>query len=347
MNATQKDAEEVVEEVVEEVLEEVVEETPEEYVDRSVQRPRDEMLERIVRERESEFSDEGFEEVEEEEEEEEEVVVEAEPEESPPVWKQDGVWVTQVKVNGQDVTVPFDGLKASHQKDAASNQRFQQAAERERMLAQREAQLQEYVKSLQEKESAPSQKDEPEKGDTDYRKTVEEYHQALYEDDAEKAAQLLQTLTGRNQATLNIDEAVDRAVSQAFARRQAEQAKAQQLAYEQEIRDAVYWFEQEYSEIAQNPDLRAIADNRTVTLMKENPNWAPSQIIQAAAEYAREWASSNLTAAQPNNGRTERKKKIVPQPKSARKSAKISEDEPEAKTPEQVISEMRQARGQL
>ena len=346
MDATHKDAEEVVEEVVEDSPE-VAEEPAKEHVDRTVQRTRDEMLERIVQEREAEFSEQGFEEIEDVEDEEEEEEVVEEEEESPPVWKQNGNWVTKVKVNGQDIIVPFEGLKSSHQKDVASQQRFQQAAERERMLAQREAHLQEYVRQLQEKESAPSKKDEPVKDDADYRKTVEEYHQALYEDDAEKAAQLLQTLTGRNQATLNIDEAVDRAVSQAFARRQAEQAKAQQLSYEQEIRDAVAWFDQEYPEISQNPDLRAIADNRTVTLMKENPQWAPGQIIHAAAEYAREWANNNLTSSKPNNERTERKKKIVPQPKSARKSAKIADDEPEVKTPEQIIGEMRQARGQL
>jgi hypothetical protein len=180
----------------------------------------------------------------------------------------------------------------------------------------------------------------------DYKKTVEEYHQALYEDDADKAAQLLQTLTGRNQATPNIDEAVDRAVGQAFARRHAEQAKAQQLSYEREVHNAVAWFDQEYPEISQNPDLRAIADNQTVTLMKENPSWTPGQIIYAAAEYAKEWTNNNLASQQPNK-RVERKKKIVPQPKSARQSAKMSEDDSGPKTPEQVIEEMRQARGQL
>lgn len=346
MDATQQDAEQVVEEVVEEVVvEEQAEETTEqeEYVDRKVQGPRDEMLDRIVQDREAEFNDSEEELVEVEAQ--EEVVEDVVEEDTAPVWKQDGQWVTQIKVNGQDVVVPFEGLKSSHQKDVASQQRFQQAAEKERLLAQHEAQLRQYAQSLQQKESAPPQQDEPE-DEFDYKKTVEEYHQALYEDNAEKAAQLLQTLTGRNQATPNIDEAVDKAVAQAFARRQAEQAQAQQLAYEREVQNAVKWFEQEYPEISQNPDLRAIADNQTVTLMKENPSWTPGQIIYAAAEYAKEWTNNNLASQQPNK-RVERKKKIVPQPKSARQSAKMSEDDSGPKTPEQVIEEMRQARGQL
>ena len=263
MDATQQDAEQVVEEVVEEVVvEEQAEETTEqeEYVDRKVQGPRDEMFDRIVQDREAEFNDSEEELVEAQE----EVVEDVVEEDTAPVWKQDGQWVTQIKVNGQDVVVPFEGLKSSHQKDVASQQRFQQAAEKERLLAQHEAQLRQYAQSLQQKESAPPQQDEPE-DEFDYKKTVEEYHQALYEDNADKAAQLLQTLTGRNQATPNIDEAVDKAVGQAFARRQAEQAQAQQLAYEREVQNAVNWFEQEYPEISQNPDLRAIADNQTVT----------------------------------------------------------------------------------
>lgn len=347
MDATQKDAEEVVEEVVEDTQEEA----QEEHVDRKVQGSREEMLERIVQDRESDVINELVEGVEglqyEDDELDEDGELVEELEESPPVWKHEGQWVTQVKVNGQDVVVPFDGLKSSHQKDIASQQRFQQAAHKERVLAQQEAQLRQYAQSLQQRESAPSIQDEPEEDDFDYNKTVEEYHQALYEDDAAKAAELLQTLTGRNNATPNIDEAVNKAVGQAFARRQAEQAKAQQLQYEREVKHAVGWFDQEYPEISQNPDLRAIADNKTVTLMKENPSWTPGQVIYAAAEYARHWANSNISNQPLPNERAERKKKIVPQPKSARKSAKPSEDDSGPKTPEQVIEEMRQARGQM
>ena len=342
MDATQPDAEL---EVLEEVLEEV--EELEDNVDRKVQGPREEMLERIVQDRESDVINEVVEGFEGLEEDVEEPVVESQvTEEQPPVWKQDGQWVTQLKVNGQDVIVPFDGLRSSHQKDAASQQRFQQAAHKERLLAQQEAQLINYAQALKNKESAPPIQDE-QIPDTDYQEKVKEYHQALYEDDAVKAAELLQSLTRRSNATLNIDEAVDKAVSQAFSRKQTEHAKAQQLAYEQEVQYAVGWFEDQYPDVSQNSDLRAIADNKTVTLMKENPSWTPGQVIFAAAEYARSWTSSN-DPTQPNpSERVERKKKIVQQPKSARKSAKSPDDNSGPKTQEQIIEEMRQARGQL
>ena len=169
----------------------------------------------------------------------------------------------------------------------------------------------------------------------------------MYEDDADKAAELLQTLTtGRPQvATPNVEEAVNKALQEAFSRQQMAQAKAQQQAYEDSVKEAVSWFEKEYADVAGNTELRAIADNRTVTIMKDNPSMAPGYVIQAAAEYAREWANQNLSVGK-SNERVDRKKKIVSEPKPARKSAKIGEDEPEPKTPSQIIEDMKESRGQ-
>jgi len=192
----------------------------------------------------------------------------------------------------------------------------------------------------------PTQGDEP-KTDTNFTEVAKEYHQALYEDDADKAAELLQTLTsGRSQgATPNVEEAVNKALQEAFSRQQMEQARAQQRNYQKSVKDAVGWFETEYPEIAGNAELRAIADNRTVTIMKEKPSLAPGYVIQAAAEYAREWANLNLSNGK-SNERAARKQRIVSEPKPARKSAKIGEDDEVEKTPSQVIEEMRAERGQ-
>ena len=341
VDATQEDAEEVVEEV-------------KEHTDHSVQRPRDQMMEEIVASREIDVLEDivGEEAMEEivranTEEEVEEEIQHEDP--KSPVWLKDGNWVTSVKVNGEEVEVPFDGLKTSHQKDAASQQRFEKAAQRERFLAQKEQELRSYAQQLQAhvQKATPSQKDEEPELDTDYKELVSQYHQALYEDDADKAAELLQTLTtGRTQATPNVEEAVNKALNQAYARQQVEQAKQQQMAYEDSVKQAVAWFESEYPDVADVPELRAIADNRTVTIMKESPSMAPNQIIHAAAEYAREWANSNLNGGKGTNARTERKKKIVSEPKPARKTAKIGEDEELEKTPSQVIEDMRKSRGQ-
>ena len=326
--------------------------------DAEVVTPREEMMENIAASREIEVledivGEEAVQQMIEESSEElsEEGVEEEIQQEDPksPVWQtNDGQWVTSVKVNGEEVQVPFEGLKTSHQKDVASQRRFEAAAQKERFLQQKEQQLRNYVMQLKAQQSSPPKEGEEEVPDTDsYKEKVKEYHQALYEDDADKAAELLQTLTtGRSQdATPNVEEAVNKALNQAFARQQVAQAKQQQQVYEKSVKEAVSWFESEYPEIANTPELRAIADNRTVTIMKERPDMAPGHIIQAAAEYAREWANLNLSNGK-SNERSARKKRIVSEPKQARKTAKIGEDEEQEKTPSQVIEDMRKSRGQ-
>ena len=339
-DATQTDAEEVVES----------EEEPRAETLEQKLSARAEMMAKIVDEREIEVLSEVIGEA-------ESIAIESEEEEeiqhedpTPPVWLKDGTWVTSVKVNGAETTVPFEGLKVSHQKDAASQQRFEEAANKEKWLNEKEAQLRQYVQSLKQKEKEESppetQGDEP-KTDTNFAEVAKEYHQALYEDDADKAAELLQTLTtGRPQvATPNVEEAVNKALQEAFSRQQMAQAKAQQQAYEDSVKEAVSWFEKEYADVAGNTELRAIADNRTVTIMKDNPSMAPGYVIQAAAEYAREWANQNLSVGK-SNDRVDRKNKIVSEPKPDRRSAKIGEDEPEPKTSSQIIEDMRESRGQ-
>ena len=347
VDATQSDAEEVIEETLENI-EELKKD--QEAKEESIKSPRDAAMDKIVEDRELEVFSEIVEQRDDlgetsTEERDEEEIQHEDP--TSPVWLKDGKWFTTVKVNGTETNVPFEGLKVSHQKDAASQQRFEEAAVKEKWLNQKESQLRSYVQRLQTQQATPPQtQDDAPKTDTNFTEVAKEYHQALYEDDADKAAELLQTLTtGRSQgATPNVEEAVNKALQEAFSRQQMEQARAQQRDYQKSVKDAVGWFETEYPEIAGNAELRAIADNRTVTIMKEKPSLAPGYVIQAAAEYAREWANLNLGGK--SNERTARKKRIVSEPKPARKSAKIGDDEPEDKTPSQVIEEMRVDRGQ-
>jgi len=347
VDATQVDAEEL-----EETLENQAEvQKDQEAKEASIKSPRDAAMEQIVEDRELEVFTEIVEQADDLSGTSEEVVDEEEIQhEDPtsPVFLKNGQWFTTVKINGAETNVPFEGLKVSHQKDAASQQRFEEAAVKEKWLNQKESQLRSYVQKLQTQKQAtppPTQDDAP-KTDTNFTEVAKEYHQALYEDDADKAAELLQTLTtGRSQvATPNVEEAVNKALQEAFSRQQMEQARTQQQDYQKSVKDAVGWFETEYPEIAGNAELRAIADNRTVTIMKEKPSLAPGYVIQAAAEYAREWASLNLSSG--TNERTARKKRIVSEPKPARKSAKIGEDEPENKSSSQIIEDMRAERGQ-
>ena len=312
--------------------------------------PREQAIEDLVVKRNEEFESEVNETLSSEEVEEVEEVEEKKP--SPvDVWEEDGTWYTAVKIDGEDIKVPFNDLKSSHQKDRASQKRFEEAAEYGRRVQEREAQLNAYVQKMQQSQQAqpPSKDAEPEQEQPDDSPDlIKKYHEALYEDDADKAAELFKSLTnkGRGQpaATQNVEEVVERVLGRTIAQQQAQTQRQQQYAYQKSLEDAVKWFDSEFPDVAGTPELRAVADNRTIDLTQKHPDWSPQQIMQEAAESTRQWAKEFLS---PNkNERAERKKRIVQHPKAARASSKIGEDEPVPQTASDIIEEMKKVRGQ-
>ncbi len=311
--------------------------------------PREKAIEEVVVKRNEIFEEEVNEEFSSEEVEEVKEEVISKPD---PVWQEGEDWYTSIKVDGEDIKVPFSDLRSSHQKDRASQKRFEEAAEYGRRVQHREAQLNSYVQRMQQQQQMqpPSQDAEPEQEQPDYSpELIQQYHEALYEDDADKAAELFKTLTnkGRSEpaATPNVDQAVQQALQRAMAQQHAQNQRQQQWAYQKSLEDAVKWFDNEYPDIANTPELRAVADNRTIELTQSNPDWSPQQIMQEAAETTRQWAKEFLS---PNkNERAERKKKIVQHPKATNASARLGEEEPVPETASDIIQEMQRVRGQL
>ena len=311
--------------------------------------PREKAIEEVVVKRNEIFEEEVNEEFPSEEVEEE---VMSKPD---PVWQEGEDWYTSIKVDGEDIKVPFSDLRSSHQKDRASQKRFEEAAEYGRKVQHREAQLNSYVQRMQQQQQMqrpqpPSQDAEPEQEQPDDSpELIKKYHEALYEDDADKAAELFKALTnkGRSEpaATPNVDQAVQQALQRAMAQQHAQNQRQQQWAYHKSLEDAVKWSDNEYPDIANTPELRAVADNRTIELTQSNPDWSPQQIMQEAAETTRQWAKEFLS---PNkNERADRKKKIVQHPKATNASSRIGEEEPVPETSSDIIKEMQRVRGQL
>ena len=326
-----------------------VEESQEEAKVEEVLSERERVMNEIVDLREKEEMGEELEATEEiEEEVEEEVAVAPEN----PIWSDDGKWFTKIKVDGEEVSVPFDDLKSSHQKDKASQKRFEDAAAYGRQIQAREEHLNAYVKQLQQQQAAtkqplPEQEAvQEEQGDHDL---VKEYHDALYKDDAVRAAELFKTLNNRGRgepATQNVEEVVNQVLGRAMAQRQAEQEREQRWAYNKSLEDAVIEFQDGYPDIAGVPELRAIADNQTVILMEEHPDWTPGQIIKESAEYTRKWVGDNTKLTR-DNTRAVRKQKIVKQPKAASATSMMPDEESFATDPTDIIKEMKEQRGQV
>ena len=347
-DATQPDA--TVDEI-EKGFKEESEETQKEFNEDELS-PREKAIEELVAKRNDEFEEEtgeppSSEEVETVEE------IEVKSDDPSPMWKDGDSWYTTIKVDGEDISVPFDDLKSSHQKDKASQKRFEEAAEYGRRIQEREAQLNAYVQNMQRSQQAPQQappsKDaEPEQEQPDDSPDlIKKYHEALYEDDADKAAELFKSLTnkGRSEpATQNVEEVVQKVLGRTLAQQRAQTERQQQWAYQKSLEDAVKWFDDEYPDIAKVPELRAVADNRTIDLTLKNKDWTPQQIMKEAAESTRQWAKEFFS---PSNERVTRKKRIVQHPRAASASSKIGEDEPVPETASDIIEEMKRVRGQI
>ena len=270
-----------------------------------------------------------------------------------PIWNEEGKWFTKIKVDGEEVSVPFDDLKTSHQKNKASQKRFEDAAEYGRQIQAREEQLNTYVEQLKQQQAAtkqPPSQEEAAPEEPDHEVLVKQYHDALYQDDAAKAAQLFKTLTDRGRreapATQNVEEVVNQVLGRAMAQRQAEQERQQRWAYNKSLEDAIHEFQEGYPDIAGVPELRAIADNQTVILMEEHPEWTPSQIIKESAEYTRKWVGDNTKLTR-DNTRAVRKQRIVKQPKAASATSVMTDEESFSTNPTDIIQEMKEARGQV
>jgi len=328
---------------VEESQEEVKEESQEE----EFLSPREKLMREIVDVREKEEMGEEFEATEEVEQEVEEVA-----QRDAPIWNEEGKWFTKIKVDGEEVSVPFDDLKSSHQKDKASQKRFEDAAAYGRQIQAREEQLNAYVGQLKQQQAArqqpPPTQEAAQQGQDD-QDLVKEYHDALYQDDAAKASQLFKTLTDRGRrepATQNVEEVVNQVLGKAMAQRQAEQERQHRWAYNKSLEDAIHEFQEGYPDIAGVPELRAIADNQTVILMEEHPEWTPSQIIKESAEYTRKWVGDNTKLTR-DNTRAVRKQRIVKQPKAASATSVMPDEDSFSTNPTDIIQEMKEARGQV
>ena len=323
------------------------EEVQEESQEEEFLSPREKLMREIVDGREKEEMGEELEETEEVEAA-EEVVADIDT----PIWNEEGKWFTRIKVDGEEVSVPFDDLKSSHQKDKASQKRFEDAAAYGRQIQAREEHLNAYVKQLQQQQAAtkqPPPEQEAVQEEPEHESLVKEYHDALYKDDAVKAAQLFKTLTDRGRrepATQNVEEVVNQVLGRAMAQRQAEQEREQRWAYNKSLEDAIQEFQNGYPDIAGVPELRAIADNQTVILMEEHPEWTPSQIIKESAEYTRKWVGDN-TKLTGDNTRVVRKQRIVKQPKAASATSVMPDEENFATSPTDIIQEMKEQRGQV
>lgn len=209
-----------------------------------------------------------------------------------------------VKVNGKERKVPKSKVDAAggveaYQKNAAASELLNQASaelrrvkEYEAQVAAKASQLMQQEKELQHRAQQPpvSPPAQAPANTGAMKELARKYHEAIMEGDIDLADDLLVRMQAARTATPDTDEIARKAA--ATARQEIERERQQERAQslEKERIEAVREFEENFSDVADDPELRNMADRKTLEIMQTHPDWTPKAIIKEAATLVRSWA---------------------------------------------------------
>jgi hypothetical protein len=178
--------------------------------------------------------------------------------------------------------------------------------------------------------------------DGEMKRLAKQYHAAILDGDIDQADELLLKIQGARPATptLDADAVAKRAVAEARAAIDADRREEQRRKFERERQEAVSMFEDEYSDIAENPELRDWADQKTIKISSEHPDWTPLEIIGEAARQVRE--ATGKTVSSPSSKVEAKRTLTTVRGGSARATPKPI---PRPPTPSQYVESLRKQRG--
>lgn len=214
-----------------------------------------------------------------------------------------------VKINGKEKKVSRAKVDEAggldiYQKRLAAEENMRTAAderrrnqEYEQQLVAKAQELQRYEQEIQKRATQQPASSPPSDGET--KQMAREYHEAMLNGDLDKADELLIKLQGaQRQATPDTDAIARKAAAEARAAINEERRQEQRVRFEQERVDAVQRFESEFADIAEDPELREWADQKTIKILRDNPGLSPAQVIDEAARQVREALGKNVPAAE-------------------------------------------------
>lgn len=274
-----------------------------------------------------------------------------------PIHFKDGVPHMKLKVKGEEVDLPLDRIQGMSQKLVYADRLVQEARAQEQSLQEREAAIAERERRFQESlAQPPATRQGAEVDHKSLRDAAEGFMETLFdgsrEDAVEKLTELLAakapTPAESGMSAAEIEATVKRVATDAIRAANQEQVNAWR---ENDIRAGVQQFEAKYPNLASDPFLESLVDRRTEDLANEHPEWAPSQVIMAAAEEINRFAESRKEAPAPapaapeTSVRQERKSGLVPIPQ-ANRSTRFEKPVPQTRdlTPAGAIEAMKAER---
>jgi len=244
-------------------------------------------------------------------------------------------------VDGEERQVPRDqvyeqGIRTL-QKEAAADKRLAEATQRMREVEAYRQSVEAQLRNSQRKENdgRPLSKQQ----DADVRKRARQIIDKILDGNEDEAAEALaEAMTGRQQSTPDFDE------------QRLAQELTEKVQRNLERQAGIAAFNEQYAHIANDPQLFAMADRKTIEIAQEHPEWGPKQIILEAGKKVEEWlaevgggpTSQNDT---PPPSRKNERKRTTEKLKTAKsaKAPRPAEKRPQTKS--EIVADMRKRRG--
>ena len=245
-----------------------------------------------------------------------------------------------LKVSGRTIyrtqqQIDDAGGVAAIQKSIAGDIKLQDAANREKELYQREQEVQQKLRELEQRQQhseAPEALKEASEDD------LRQWAEDLTVGDVDKVASTLATVMNRSRSESPRQQIDPNAIAN-----QAAEITRQQIAKE----NALQKFAQEFADINDHQGKRQLANEHTKILMREHPDWTPSQVLTEAGKRTR--ADLGVTppkkeTADPLTAKRHRKASTVDTiPQATARKVEASTDY-KPKTSRQIFEDMEAAR---
>jgi hypothetical protein len=249
-------------------------------------------------------------------------------------------------VDGKVRLIPLDQARAQLQKHVAAEQRLEQATARSKELDARERAL----KARETARVTPPKPVMPAYDDASLDADSKEIVRSLLSDSEDKAA-------GTVAKVLKKIRAATPQVDLNSVGKQAASIARQEIAVEDHQRAMASGFDKfaaDYSEIANDPKLFAIADREADAIAKEHPEWKPEQVFLEAGRKTNEWLTSMgvKPKAKPSapsdldSRRQQAKQKLTPMPQARSVRPAPTADPNADDSPGGYLGDLRKARGQ-
>jgi hypothetical protein len=257
--------------------------------------------------------------------------------------------IIKVKVNGEEIEVPYAEFKSGFQKNASADQRLKDANKARKDLDDREvafkAQQDAFDKKVADAVKLPPEEKAAPTPDVDLKTITKEWHDAIYAGDEEKAVELSLKMQDAMAATFTPETPpTDSDPIDATAVKNEVMAEIRQ-------EQAIDVFRKEYEDdILKDPYLTAAADVAFAKQVKEGVPFG--EALMASGEEVRKWHKAMGASEKPeaipdvDTSKAEKKEAIDNIKTVGDKSASAAAAEKPPMTPSQVINEMRKARGQ-